>query len=210
MMGTGVVVPDIFQIPLDMGRSITVRFGSGQVIVDLPDVSGLSNSEQGRIIKRYSEFLLDDGMPVSMSLHEKMGFLLNSPRMEALPENMDIVTRVDGVAVSLTRLQWDGDIVFHQTQDNLDSMRGFLLQIHQISVKLYMKRLRGSILVYGRKLGIIMGSINQVRVYAGVSGLALGLLGLGTGVDGAMFFSVVPLFLFMFFSVVKWFIGKKL
>ncbi len=210
MMSSGVVVPYAIQIPLDEARCITVEFGSGQVIVDLPDVSGLSSRELERIIERYSEFLLDVGVPVSMSLHEKMGFLLNSPRIEALPKYMDIVTRVDGVAVSLTRLQWEGDIAFHQTQDNLDFMRGFLLQVHQISVKLYMKRLRDDALVYGRKLGIIVGSINQVRVYAGVSGLALGLLGLGANIDGAVFFSAVSLFLFVFFSVVKWFFAKKL
>jgi hypothetical protein len=55
-----------------------------------------------------------------------------------------------------------------------------------------------------------MRARNQVRVYAGVSGLALGLLGLGANIDSAVFFSAVPLFLFVFFSVVKWFIAKKL
>jgi len=183
---------DIIQLGVEGSHIFRLTFQGNQAILDLPDIR-LSNSMCDRIIAKIEELLQEESSPRSMSLSERLNYVLENRKYSPVfPSEVEVITRVNDTVISLTICDLTGDIRFHSTGNLSSSDHGFNSKIHQATIRLLMKKWRDKITQTRDIISSLVKTINRIQIYSSIIGSASFLSGIITDTPSYLILSLIP------------------
>ena len=179
-------------------QNISLTFQNNQVILDIPDTDRLSKKEHNDIIRDLNNLLVEEEKITqgSMTLAEKIDFYLKKRSMTPLLfRDIEVVTRINREVHSISRFQIDGDIEYIEAKPRTGKNQDNLNQIHQVTVQLYLKNWRNSVIQYGEIIRAIINTITWIQAWSSLLGVLVFLAGRINHLPKYQVLSIIPFFI---------------
>jgi len=179
-----------------LAQNISLTFQNNQVILDIPDTDRLSKKEYSEIIRDLNNLLVEEEKITqeSMTLAKKIDiYLKKRATTPLLFTDIEVVTRINREVHSISRYHIDGDVEYIEANPRVRKNKGNLNQIHQATVKLYMKNWRNSVIQYGEIIRALIKTITWIQVWSSFLGVLVFLTGRINHRPNYQVLSIIPL-----------------
>ena len=186
---------DYIRLEVDDNHIIGLSFQGNRAILDLPD-KVFSRREREKVLAELEKYLHKDNALVSMSLSEKISYVIESRKFSPVfPSDVEVLTMVNDEVISITLVDLTGDIRYHSVINIAPENREFISQLHQITIQVLMRKWRESLIQTREIISSLVDTISKMQLYSGVIGSLSLLSGVVMDTPRYLMFSVIP-FLF--------------